>query len=157
MWRCPCLSLSERQGGSRKSICGGILSAADIHLIFLLLRICSRHALTCAVQSITLAMVASTVVTAIKAHCLRAMVRLAVLLARCNGLLQTHIAHSPPMSLMMIFEFIIAYSAHGGREFFVTGIVLQAWDTVRWPRHRRWSNGGVTLREARVDGSADRA
>ena len=60
------------------------------------------------------------------------------------------------MFLMMIFESIIAYSAHDGRESFVTGIVLQAWDAVCWPQHRRWSNGGVTLREARADGSAFR-
>lgn len=58
---------------------------------------------------------------------------------------------------MMIFESIIAYSAHDGREFFVTGIVLQAWNALRWSRHCRRSNGGVVLREARADGSAVRA
>lgn len=52
---------------------------------------------------------------------------------------------------------IIAHSKNKRRELSVPDIVLQAWNTVRWPRHRRWSNGGVTLREARVDGSADRA
>lgn len=45
------------------------------------------------------------------------------------------------MFLMMIFESIIAYSAHDGREFFVTGIVLQAWNALRWSRHCRRSNG----------------
>lgn len=61
------------------------------------------------------------------------------------------------MFLMMIFESIIAYSAHDGREFFVTGIVLQMWDAMRWPWHCHRSNRSVVLREARADGSADRA
>lgn len=139
-----------------KSNCGGVLSAAVITIIFPLLRICSHLALTCAVQSVAPTIVADAMVTAVEAHCLRAVVRLAVLLARCNGLLQTHIVHSPPMSLMMIFEFIISYSAHGGREFFVIGVVLQAWNALFWPRHCRRSNRGVILREARADGSAFR-
>lgn len=32
-------------------------------------------------------------------------------------------------------------------------MVLQAWNALRWSRHRRQSNGGAVLREARADGS----
>lgn len=52
---------------------------------------------------------------------------------------------------------IIAHSKNEGREFFVTGMVLQAWNALRWSRHCRQSNGGAVLREARADGSPSRA
>ena len=60
-------------------------------IIFPLLHICRRLALTYAVQPIALAIVASTMVAAIKAHRLRAVVRPAVFLPGRNGFFQTHV------------------------------------------------------------------
>lgn len=74
-----------------KNICGGVLPAAVIAIIFPLLHICRRLALTHAVQPIALAIVASTMVAAIKAHRLRAVVRPAVFLPGRNGFFQTHV------------------------------------------------------------------
>lgn len=74
-----------------KNNCGGVLPAAVIAIIFPLLHICRRLAPACTVQPIALAIIAGAMVTAVEAHRLRAVVRLAVLLPGCNGFFQAHV------------------------------------------------------------------